>query len=125
MEFRLQLFSILVGVVLLGIIFQLIRKNRLLEQYSLLWIASAVILIVMAVWQDVWVKISNMIGILYPPSTLFLVAIICGMVIALHFSVVISGLKRQNNKLAQEMGLLRGEMETLKQEKGIEQESAE
>lgn len=125
MEFRLQLFSILVGVVLLGIIFQLIRKNRLLEQYSLLWIASAVILIVMAVWQDVWVKISNMIGILYPPSTLFLVAIICGMVIALHFSVVISGLKRQNNKLAQEMGLLRGEMESLKQEKGIEQESAE
>jgi len=125
MEFRLQLFSILVGVVLLGIIFQLIRKNRLLEQYSLLWIASAVILIVMAVWQDVWVKISSMIGILYPPSTLFLVAIICGMVIALHFSVVISGLKRQNNKLAQEMGLLRGEMESLKQEKGIEQESAE
>jgi hypothetical protein len=125
MEFRLQLFSILVGVVLLGIIFQLIRKNRLLEQYSLLWIASAVILIVMAVWQDVWVKISSMIGILYPPSTLFLVAIICGMVIALHFSVVISGLKRQNNKLAQEMGLLRGEMERLKQEKGIEQESAE
>jgi hypothetical protein len=125
MEFRLQLFSILVGVILLGIIFQLIRKNRLLEQYSLLWIASAVILIVMAVWQDVWVKISSMIGILYPPSTLFLVAIICGMVIALHFSVVISGLKRQNNKLAQEMGLLRGEMERLKHEKGIEQESAE
>ncbi len=125
MEFRLQLFSILVGVVLLGIIFQLMRKNRLLEQYSLLWIASAVILIVMAVWQDVWVKISSMIGILYPPSTLFLVAIICGMVIALHFSVVISGLKRQNNKLAQEMGLLRGEMESLKREKGIEQESAE
>jgi hypothetical protein len=125
MEFRLQLFSILVGVILLGIIFQLIRKNRLLEQYSLLWIASAVILIVMAVWQDLWVKISSMIGILYPPSTLFLVAIICGMVIALHFSVVISGLKRQNNKLAQEMGLLRGEMERLKHEKGIEQESAE
>ena len=125
MEARLQLFSIAVGIVLLGIIFQLIRKNRLLEQYSLLWIASAVILMVMAVWQDLWVKISNLIGILYPPSTLFLVAIICGMVIALHFSVVISGLKRQNNKLAQEMGLLRGEMESLKQEKGIEQENAE
>ena len=113
MEARLQLFSIAVGIVLLGIIFQLIRKNRLLEQYSLLWIASAVILMVMAVWQNLWVKISNLIGILYPPSTLFLVAIICGMVIALHFSVVISGLKRQNNKLAQEMGLLRSELETL------------
>ena len=124
MEARLQLFSIAVGIVLLGIIFQLIRKNRLLEQYSLLWIASAVILMVMAVWQNLWVKISNLIGILYPPSTLFLVAIICGMVIALHFSVVISGLKRQNNKLAQEMALLRGEMETLKRAQGTEEESA-
>ena len=124
MEARLQLFSIAVGIVLLGIIFQLIRKNRLLEQYSLLWIASAVILMVMAVWQNLWVKISNLIGILYPPSTLFLVAIICGMVIALHFSVVISGLKRQNNKLAQEMGLLRSELETLKRTQGTEEESA-
>ena len=113
MQVRIQLFSILMGVILLGIIFHLIRKNRLLEQYSLLWIASAVILIVMAVWQDLWVKISQMIGVLYPPSTLFLVAILCGMVIALHFSVVISGLKQQNNKLAQEVGLLRSEVEKL------------
>lgn len=116
MQLRIQLFSILVGAVLLLVIFQLIRKNKLLEQYSLLWIASATILLVMAIWQDVLIKLSYLIGIYYPPSALFLVAIICGLVIALHFSVVVSGLKRQNNKLAQEVALLQGELEKLRED---------
>ena len=116
MQLRIQLFSILVGAVLLLVIFQLIRKNKLLEQYSLLWIASAILLLVMAVWQDVLIKLSYLIGIYYPPSALFLVAIICGLVIALHFSVVVSGLKRQNNKLAQEVALLQSDLEKLRED---------
>lgn len=116
MQLRIQLLSILVGGVLLLAIFQLIKKNKLLEQYSLLWIASAVILLFMAIFQDLLIKFSYAIGIYYPPSALFLVAILCGLVIALHYSVVISGLKRQNNQLAQEVGLLRGEVERLKEE---------
>ena len=112
---RIQIFTVLVAFVLLLVIFHLIRKNKLLEQYSLLWIASAVLLIVLGLWRNLQTKMSNLIGIYYPPSALFLIAIICGMVIALHFSVVISNLKSQNNLLAQEVALLKQQVEKLNQ----------
>lgn len=113
---RIQIFTVLVAVALLLVIFQLVRKNKLLEQYSLLWIASAVLLIVLALWRDLQTWMSNLIGIYYPPSALFLIAIVCGMVIALHFSVVISNLREQNHLLAQEMALLKEKIEKLNSE---------
>jgi len=110
---RVQLVSIGLVALLLGIIFQLIRKNRLLEQYSLLWILSAVLLLLMSLWRGLLDVISSLAGIYYPPSALFLLAILCGIMIALHFSVVISRLTKQNHTLAQEVALLKQKMETI------------
>ncbi len=123
MELRITLFSILVSVMLLGTVFHLIRKNKLLEQYSLLWIASAVLFLIMAVWKNLLIRLSQLIGIYYPPNALFMVGIFCGMVIALHFSVVISELKRQNNILAQDVALLRCELEQIKNQANCLQSS--
>ncbi|MCD6116170.1 DUF2304 domain-containing protein [bacterium] len=113
MQIRIQILTMLMGVILLLVIFQLIRKNRLLEQYSLLWIASAVLLFIMAAWRGLLEKISHLIGIYYPPSALFVLAIFCGMVIALHFSVVISKLTKENNTLAQKVAILGTEIKSL------------
>lgn len=114
MPHRIQYFSALVGILLLAVIFQLIRKNRLLEQYSLLWIASAILLLVFSIWRDLLEKLADSVGIFYAPSALFLIAIFCGMVIAMHFSVVISQLKKQNHTLAQELALLKREVQVMK-----------
>ena len=111
---RVELVSILLVFFLLGIIFQLIRKNRLLEQYSLLWIISALILLVLSLWRDLLDRFAALTGIYYAPSALFLFAILCGIMIALHFSVVISRLTKQNHALAQEMALLKQELEAVK-----------
>jgi len=115
MPHRIQYFSALVGILLLAVIFQLIRKNRLLEQYSLLWIASAVLLLVVSIWRSLLEKLADSVGIYYAPSALFLIALFCGMVIALHFSVVISQIKKQNNTLAQEVALLKREVRTMRE----------
>jgi len=111
MQVRVQIVSILVGVILLGTIFQLIRKNRLQEKYALLWILSAVIVLVLSVWRDFLALFASWVGIFYAPSALFLVALFCGMVIALHFSVVVSDLTKQNKTLVQEIALLKEELQ--------------
>ncbi|MBN2104183.1 DUF2304 domain-containing protein [bacterium] len=110
---RVQIVSISLVVLLLGVIFQLIRKNRLLEQYSLLWILSAAILLLISLWKGLLDLISSLAGIYYPPSALFLFAILCGIMIALHFSVVISRLTKQNHTLAQEIALLKQKIEII------------
>ena len=111
---RVELVSITLVLFLLGILFQLIRKNRLLEQYSLIWIVSAIILLVMSLWRNLLDRFAALTGIYYPPSALFLFAILCGIMIALHFSVVISKLTKQNHTLAQEIALLKQELEAVK-----------
>jgi hypothetical protein len=114
MQIRIQIVSILVGLALLAVIFQLIRKNRLQEKYSLLWIVSVLIVLILSVWRDLLATFSNLVGIFYAPSAIFLVALFCGMIIALHFSVVISDLSRQNKTLAQEIALLKEELKEMK-----------
>jgi len=101
------------AVILLLSVFQLIRKKKLLEKYSLLWIASCILLIIVALWKGLLDRLSGLFGIYYPPSALFMTAILCGIVISLHFSVVISRLREQNNTLAQEIALLKQEVEAL------------
>jgi hypothetical protein len=107
MQNRVQIVSILVGLALLAVIFHLIRKNKLQEKYSLLWIASALLLLALAVWRDGLALFARWVGIFYAPSALFLVALFCGVAIALHFSIVVSDLTRQNKMLAQEVAILR------------------
>jgi hypothetical protein len=110
MQVRVQIVSILLGVVFLGVIFQLIRKNRLQEKYALLWITSAAIILVLSLWRGLLESFAAWAGIFYAPSALFLVALFCGMVIALHFSIVISDLSKQNKTLIQEIALLKEEL---------------
>jgi hypothetical protein len=110
MQIRIQIASILVGLVLLGVIFQLIRRNRLQEKYALLWIASVVIVLVLSVWRGLLESFAACVGIFYAPSALFLVALFCGMIIALHFSVVVSDLTKQNKTLVQEIALMKEEL---------------
>ena len=117
MQIRVQIFSVLVGLALLLVIFHLIRKNKLQEKYSLLWIASALLLLLMAVWRNLLETFARWVGVFYAPSALFLVVAFCGMIIALHFSVVISGLTQQNKSLAQEIALLKEELKRLKKRK--------
>jgi hypothetical protein len=97
------------GTVLLLVI-ELIRRGRLKERYSLLWLFASGVLLVLSSSRDILKYISNVMGIYYPPSFLFLLAFLFLLLITLHFSVTISGLSEKNKRLAQELALLRQEM---------------
>ncbi len=96
---------------LLIVVVELIRRGRLKERYSLLWLLAGGILLFLSSSRGVLNSIARLLGIFYPPSFLFLLAFFFLLLITLHFSVVISGLSEKNKKLAQELALLRREME--------------
>jgi len=99
---------------LLFLVLELIRRGRLKERYSLLWLFSSVVLLILSLSRSLLEFISQMIGIYYPPSLLFLIAFVFLLLITLHFSAVISGLSDKNKRLAQELALLRQEVEQLR-----------
>lgn len=114
MYLRIQIISVIASLIIAGFIFELIRKRKMMEKYSLWWFASAIALLVFSFWRDLLDKLAFLLGVEYAPSVLLVVILFCGFIIALHFTVVISKLTEQNKILAQELALLRNEVHTLK-----------
>lgn len=94
----------------LVLIVELIRRGRLKEKYSLLWLFAGTILLIFSSSRSLLEYVSSLVGIYYPPSFLFLLAFLFLLLITLHFSSVISGLSEKNKQLAQELALLRQEI---------------
>jgi hypothetical protein len=113
-QFRTQMFVIALGVVMLLFILNMVRRKQLREQYSLLWILTAAVLVLSAVLIDGVDRLAHAIGIYYPPAFLFLIAILLVLVLQFHFSTVISNLREQNKQLTQDVGILAAELEEVR-----------
>lgn len=103
--------AITVTFALLVVVFELVRCKRLSERYAILWLLAALTLFVLAVWKGLLTSLSHDVGISYPPSALFAVAIGLIAIILLHFSLAVSRLSDQNKVLAQRLGLLQQRIE--------------
>ena len=103
---RLSFIATAASVLLLLVVLELIRSRRVRERYALLWLLTAVVLLVLSLWRDGLQKISSLVGIAYPPSALFVLGFLFIVVVLLHYSTVISRLSDQNTILAQRLALL-------------------
>jgi len=112
--FRIQLISILGSVALLGFIIQLLRKRKLKEEYSLLWLLGSLVFLALSIWRDLLTSLSFAVGVAYPPAALFLVLIMGAYMMLLHFSLLFSRLTEKSKSMAQEIALLKLELERLK-----------
>jgi hypothetical protein len=108
---RIQILAIIGSVLLILFIVELIRRKRLREEFSILWLAMGVVFLVLSIFRGLLDKFSYAIGIGYPPAALFLVLIMGLAVILIHFSVAISRLTESQKKLVQEIGLLKAAFE--------------
>jgi hypothetical protein len=106
METRVQLVAIAVSAVLFLGLIELVRQRKLLERYALLWMFSALVLLVLAVWTGLLEELATAVGIKYAPSALFVVAFGFILILLLHFSVAVSRLADQNKVLAQKVAIL-------------------
>jgi hypothetical protein len=102
---------IVLAVIVCALIFELVRRKRLMERYAILWLLAGVTVLVLALWQGLLTRLSHAVGIYYPPSALFAVAFVFVLVMLVHFSATISRLSDQNKVLAQRLALLQQQHE--------------
>jgi hypothetical protein len=116
--FTLQRIAVIaIAVVVFVVVIELVRQRRLMERYALLWLAAAVLLLVLAIWQGLLTTISAELGIHYPPSTLFAVGFGFVVLLLLSVSMIVSRLAEQNKRLAQHVALLAERVDELEQER--------
>lgn len=110
LSFVIQLVSLTGATIFMVMIFRLIIKGRLREEYSIVWILCTLILIVFSIWRKGLEQISLWLGVYYPPSLIFLAAIFAIIVFLVHLSVVNSRLQSQIKTLTQEMAYMKLEL---------------
>jgi hypothetical protein len=97
-------------------VLELVRRRRLSEEYSLLWLLTALAMLVVSAWRDLLHGMAAVVGIVYPPNLLFLLAALFTLAILLYHSTVITRLTRENKDIAQHVALLQYEVEQLRRE---------
>jgi hypothetical protein len=103
---RIRILTIVAAVAILILVVELVRRRKLKEEYSLLWVLTAALLVLLSVWYGLLVRVTHLIGGTVPSSTLFFFGLVFVISLMLHFSIRISLLERRITSLVQEMGLL-------------------
>jgi hypothetical protein len=106
---RVEVIALAVIVCLL--IFELVRRKRLLERYAIVWLVAGVSVLVLALWKGLLTTLSDAVGVAYPPSLLFVVTFLFVLVMLVNFSTTVSRLSDQNNVLARRVALLQRRLE--------------
>jgi hypothetical protein len=109
-----QLVSIVVSGGLLVTVIELVRRGRLTEEYSFIWIASAAALLVLSLWRNLLDLAASALGVHYPPAVLLLVLTFFVVIVSLYFSVVVSRHRKEIEKLVEEVALLDADIRALR-----------
>jgi hypothetical protein len=105
---NLRIVAIAGSVALLLFIIELVRRRRLKEEYSVLWVTTAVVLLLLAIWGGLLRSVTHAIGAISQASTLYFFGLIFVVFLLLHFSLRVSQLERRVIVLLQEVALLGG-----------------
>ena len=109
-----QLAAIAFSAALLGLVLELVRRRRLTEEHSLIWIVGSIVLLVLALWRNLLDVGARAVGIHYPPALLLLALTGFVFLVSLYFSVVISRQRQEIERMLEELALLDAEVRALR-----------
>ncbi|MCD1257986.1 DUF2304 domain-containing protein [Paenibacillus athensensis] len=102
----IYLASAVFSLVFVFISIELIRRQKLQEQYALLWLTLGVLMTAFSLFPQLLLRLSLAVRVYYAPSLLFAVGLLFSLLFILHLTIVISKLQRRLTRLVQEVALL-------------------
>jgi len=122
MHLETRIFLFLGGVLLLGLVINLVRTRRLKEEFALLWLVSAALVVLAPLGVvDLLDQLAYAVGIEYPPTLILALVIVCLLGILFQYSLRISRFTDQIKVLTQELALMSRRVEELESRLHIEE----
>lgn len=97
---------LVVGIGLAIAILYLIRRDHLYIRQGVFWIVVAAVTLIFSVWPGAIDMLGGVLGIAYPPTLLFLAAIIVLVVKALFGDIALTKVRRDLRRLNQRIALM-------------------
>jgi hypothetical protein len=102
----------LVGsLITLTLLFELLRRRRLREKYAVFWVIVATATLVIALFPNTLTAAADLVGVEVPANLLFFGASMLLLGVSIHQSYEMGRLEERTRTLAEEIGLLRLEIE--------------
>ncbi len=116
MEFlsRTQIITAFGAVALVLYVLDLVRRRRLSEEYSLLWVLATAGIAVLGFATPLLTWITHVLGMMGESSTVFAFGLAFAIAMLLFLSVKLSRLGVENHALTRELALLRHDLESLR-----------
>ena len=114
MDITLRLFVLLVSVSVFFLVIFKLLKHQLSESNSILWIAIGFMTLIAGVFPDIVDWLAFSVGIAYPPTLLFLLAMIVFMLILFQNSMYISRMQEKVDEIATTLSIIKEENRKLK-----------
>ena len=109
-----RIFFIFLAIIFMCMVLSKVKKKKFFERESFLWFLGSILAIILAAFPNIIKVVAKWTGIEYPPSVLFLVAIIFLLYLLFRQSEQVSLLKEQTKDLGQRLVVLE---KLLKEEK--------
>ena len=111
----MQLFAEILALSVIVLIIWLIRRDRLPISHAIWWLSVASIIAVLGFFPGLIDTVAGVVGIRYPPSLLFILAILTLLIKVLLEDLEVSTNRRRLLRLAQKTAILEEEIRQLRQ----------
>lgn len=109
-----RLLSLMVGLGILGMVIAMLRRRRVREKYAVLWLVVGVGQLVLAGFPGLLDAVAGRLGIADPPNLLAFGAVLFLLGVCAHLSVEASQLEDETRSLAEEVAMLRHQVDELR-----------
>lgn len=106
---KLTILTGLTGLALLVVLVNLLRRRRLREKYAVLWIATGLVIVPLALFPKLLDAVARMLGIASGVSLVMFLGILFLLVVCVHLSWEVNRLEEETRTLAEEVALIRAE----------------
>ena len=110
MTLQQKIFSILIALIIFIVILDMVRRKKLREELSFIWLLAGLTILLLSLWERLLLFCSNIMGIKSPVSFVFFMGIVYLILMNLQLSMKISVLSDHVKKMAQKIAIL--ELET-------------
>jgi hypothetical protein len=111
---RVQVVALAVSVVLLVSVLELVRRRKMIEEYSFIWILFSLMLLALSARREILHVAARWLGVFYPPILLVMLLIVMFFVASLSHSVIVSRHRREIDRLTEETAILSAELRDLR-----------
>ncbi|MCA4132253.1 DUF2304 domain-containing protein [Arthrobacter sp. M4] len=108
-----NLAAFLVALVIVALVFEMLRRKKLREKYAALWLLVGGATLVLAAFPRLLNIVAEMVGVQLPSNLLFAMSILMLLGVCLHLSWEISVVEDETRALAEEVAILRAQMEAI------------